>query len=169
MTHWRQGTHCATPMVGAPIGFHRHQRTLSIGKESRETITLELESLNFASFRINHVQLTSVLGNVHSNDRQLCGSLHGGASNASGYDKSPLLHNDAIFARCRHSLAISRTQRPVTGETSIPSTELAWRLSDRLPASADWPGMDSLVVSSFVSQRKAVTVAPVGPSLDQRR
>ena len=67
-----------------------------------------------------------VLGNVHSNDRQLCGSLHGGASSSSGYDKAPLLHNDPIFAsyRCRHSSATSRTQWLVMEETSIPSTDI---------------------------------------------
>lgn len=71
-------------------------------------VLLEFDALDLTDFRFHDVDLKHVLGSIHSNDRQLCGTLHDGVSSSGGYDESPLRHIDAVAARLRHARSPAR-------------------------------------------------------------
>ena len=68
------------PVVRPATGLQRDERPLTIGKECGHPITPEFVPRDFAGLGIYDVELEHVLGDIHSDDGQHCGRLHGGAS-----------------------------------------------------------------------------------------
>jgi hypothetical protein len=73
-------------------------------------MSLEFDAFNLVSFHVDDVKLEHIFGNVHANDRHICGTLHDGAFSSGGDDESPLWHIDAVAARLP-----SLTHRPFRG------------------------------------------------------
>jgi hypothetical protein len=67
-------------VVCPATGLQRDERPLTIGKEGSHPVTPEFVPRDFAGRGIHDVQLKHALGNIHSDDWQRCGRLHGGAS-----------------------------------------------------------------------------------------
>src|SRR5450830_476956 len=95
------GLQDAAPIVGAATSLDGDERRLTIDEELQHLIALELGALDLTGLRIHDMDLKHILGNVHSDDRQFCGTLHDPASSLDGDNESPLSHIDAVAARRR--------------------------------------------------------------------
>jgi hypothetical protein len=74
------GTDHPRPVVGCSACLHRNQAALALGEELGELGALDLATLDFTSLHIDDVQLEDGLGQIQTNDGQICSRLHGVAS-----------------------------------------------------------------------------------------
>jgi hypothetical protein len=72
--------------VGAGASFHRNKARLALGEKFSEPGTLDCATLYLAGVHIDDMELEHGLGQIETNDREICGRLHDGASGLSGRD-----------------------------------------------------------------------------------